>query len=57
MLKSKEIYKTNKIAKVGETIYCPFCKTPFIKKQYSQAFCCTSCKDGYWYWNKKKAGY
>lgn len=51
-LKSKEIYKINKIAKVGENISCPFCGKTFIKKQYSQSFCCSTCKDGYW--NRKK---
>lgn len=39
------LYKNNKSAKVGTNIECPVCHTKFIKKQYSQAFCCTRCKD------------
>ena len=45
-------YKENKVAKVGETIKCPVCGDVFIKKQYSQAFCCSACKD--YYWNRVK---
>lgn len=41
-------YKANKEAKVGETIICPVCGEAFIKKQYSQAFCCGECKDKFW---------
>lgn len=48
MAKRKGLYKTNKKAKVGETIECPICHTKFTKKQYSQAFCCTRCKDRFW---------
>lgn len=44
----KERYNINKACKVGETIICPICHTAFIKKQYSQAFCCTQCKDKFW---------
>jgi uncharacterized CHY-type Zn-finger protein len=39
------LYKNNKMAKVGDMIECPVCHTKFIKKQYSQAFCCLHCKD------------
>ena len=45
-------YLKNKEAKTGETIKCPICGESFIKKQYSQAFCCKECK-GY-YWNAAK---
>ena len=40
-----ELYKDNKNAKVGTIIECPICHTKFKKTQYSQAFCCTKCKD------------
>lgn len=46
--KKKGLYKINKEAKVGETIECPICHTKFTKKQYSQAFCSTRCKDRFW---------
>ena len=46
--KRKRTYLANKSAKVGELIKCPICGTEFKKKQYSQAFCCTHCKDTYW---------
>lgn len=52
MSKRKEIYKTNKLAKVNEEIVCPICGKHFIKKQWQQAFCCIKCKDAYW--NAKK---
>ena len=39
------LYKNNKKAKVGELIECPVCHKKFKKRQYSQAFCCTKCKD------------
>ena len=39
------LYKTNKKAKTGAIIECPICHTKFKKIQYSQAFCCTQCKD------------
>lgn len=39
------LYKNNKRAKVGDMMECPVCHTKFIKKQYSQAFCCIHCKD------------
>ena len=45
-------YLQNKEAKTGDTIKCPICGDVFIKKQYSQAFCCKECK-GY-YWNAAK---
>lgn len=41
-------YEENKAAKVGETIRCAVCGTEFTKKQYSQAFCCSVCKDKFW---------
>ena len=41
------LYKKNKKAKVGEQIECPVCYSKFKKIQYSQAFCCTHCKDKY----------
>lgn len=47
-MNKEEQYKKNKSAKVGETIVCPTCGTEFVKKQYSQAFCCGKCKDAYW---------
>lgn len=50
--KRKIAYETNKKAKVGSEITCPICGAKFIKRQYSQAFCCTKCKDSYW--NAKK---
>ena len=43
--RKKGLYKTNKEAKVGEEIECPICHTKFVKRQYSQAFCCIKCKD------------
>lgn len=46
--KRKGLYKLNKEAKVRETIECPICHTKFTKKQYSQAFCSTRCKDRFW---------
>lgn len=45
--KRKERYLANKKAKCGEMIICPICGTEFKKKQYSQAFCCSTCKDKY----------
>lgn len=47
-LTRKKLYKINKAAKTGEEIMCPVCKETFIKKQYSQAFCCSHCKDVFW---------
>lgn len=46
--KRKITYKTNKKAKVGDEIICPVCSQKFVKRQYSQAFCCGSCKDAFW---------
>lgn len=58
-MKHTKAYDNNKAAKVGETINCLVCNKTFIKKQYSQVFCCGECKDKYW--NRKgdrhKAGY
>lgn len=41
-------YANNKSALTGEDIKCPVCGKIFTKKQYSQAFCSTQCKDDYW---------
>jgi hypothetical protein len=46
--KRKLQYKSNKSAKVGTEIICPICGTKFVKRQYSQAFCNSKCKDSYW---------
>lgn len=46
--KRKIAYENNKRAKVGIEITCPICGTKFIKRQYSQAFCCSKCKDAFW---------
>ena len=46
--KCKIAYEANKKAKVGTDIICPICGTKFVKRQYSQAFCCGRCKDAYW---------
>lgn len=57
--KRQKAYLTNKTAKVGDMITCPVCGEVFKKRQYSQAFCCRTCKDSYWN-NKKdrhRAGY
>jgi hypothetical protein len=39
-------------ANIGETIVCPSCNTPHIKKSYQSVFCKskggTKCKDNYW---------
>jgi hypothetical protein len=51
-MKIKERYRIAKQAKVGETVICPSCGTPFVKTHYQQAFCKTKggtvCKDKYW---------
>lgn len=39
------LYRFNKESKVGKVIECPVCHCTFRKIQYSQAFCCMSCKD------------
>ena len=59
MTKRKKQYTENKVAKVGETITCPICGTEFTKRQYSQAFCCSSCKDTFWNakGDRHRAGY
>lgn len=46
--KRKIVYELNKSAKVGTEIVCPICGKSFIKRQYSQAFCDSKCKDAYW---------
>jgi len=43
----KAAYKTNKKAKMKDTIQCPVCGKEFVKIQYSQAFCCECCKNEY----------
>ena len=43
--RKKGLYRTNKDAKVGDLIECPVCHSKFTKRQYSQAFCSTKCKD------------
>lgn len=48
MKNKKGLYKLNKEAKTGEIIECPVCHRKFVKRQYSQAFCCTNCKDKFW---------
>jgi hypothetical protein len=48
MKQFETLYKGNKIAKVGTIIVCPICGEKFTKRQYSQAFCCSACKDKYW---------
>ena len=40
-------YNYNKSVKTGIEIKCVFCGKIFIKKQYSQVFCSTHCKDHY----------
>lgn len=54
MTTRKRIYLDNKEKKTGETCICPVCKTEFIKKQYSQAFCCKECRDKFH--NDRKKG-
>ena len=49
---NKQLYKTNKKAKVGEFIECPVCHTKFKKVQWSQAFDNIICKNTYH--NKKQ---
>ena len=46
--KRQQRYIDNKKAKCGAEISCAVCGKIFIKKQYSQAFCCIRCKDAYW---------
>ena len=52
-------YLYNKKSHVGTNLICPICGISFVKKQYSQAFCCNECKNKFW--NKKgdrhRAGY
>lgn len=43
----KAQYKSNKNAKVKDTIHCPVCGKAFVKRQYAQAFCCEACKNDY----------
>jgi ribosomal protein L37AE/L43A len=41
-------YQENKSMPVGSLLTCPVCGEQFTKKQYSQVFCCSHCKDKYW---------
>lgn len=41
-------YNTNKAAKVGDVIFCPWCGKTFTKEHYQQIFCKIPCKDDYW---------
>lgn len=52
--KRKLQYEANKSAKVGTEITCPICGTKIVKRQYSQAFCDSKCKDAYWNANKDR---
>ena len=56
MNKQQTQYLQNKSAKCNTIIKCPICGKTFGKKQYSQAFCSTKCKDKYhnWYDDKKR---
>ena len=58
-MKHTKAYDNNKAAKVGETINCLVCNKTFIKKQYSQVFCCGECKDKFWNrrGDRHKSGY
>lgn len=51
-MKTKDRYKQNKSASVGEFLTCPSCNSGFEKTHYAQAFCKsnagTKCKDKYW---------
>lgn len=45
------IYRNNALMKVGTTLVCPSCGSPFKKKSYQQKFCRTNgnkCKDYFW---------
>lgn len=48
----KSRYNKCKVAKVGDTITCPYCGSKFKKKHYQQKFCRSkgpsNCKDRYW---------
>lgn len=46
--KKTDLYKVNKLAKVGDQIECPVCHTRFTKHQWQQTFCSGTCKDRYW---------
>lgn len=46
-MSANDTYKANKAAKCGSLIVCPVCGTEFVKRQYSQSFCCGGCKDKY----------
>lgn len=52
---SEELFEQAKNSSVGDTIFCPQCKTKFEKHQPQQIFCSNSqskqggnCKDRYW---------
>lgn len=50
--KLKEARQKCQDAKIGETIVCPSCGTPHVKKSYQSVFCKskrgTVCKDNFW---------
>ena len=47
-MKVNDRYLLNKSLKVKADCVCPICGQHFTKRQYSQAFCCSTCKDTYW---------
>lgn len=58
-LNNTQIYMVNKATKCGDTITCPTCKKEFVKKQYSQAFCCSRCRDSFhnYFGDRHRKGY
>lgn len=58
-LNNTQQYMKNKSAKCGDIIICPSCRKEFIKKQYSQAFCCKRCRDNFHnsFGDRHKKGY
>lgn len=46
-MKPKDRYKLNKTIALYEVMICPICGKCFVKRQYSQAFCSSKCKDKY----------
>lgn len=47
IMKPKDRYKLNKTIALYEVMICPICGKCFVKRQYSQAFCSSKCKDKY----------
>ena len=47
-MKVYDRYLLNKGLKVKSDCVCPICGEHFFKRQYSQAFCCSACKDAFW---------